>query len=353
MLIRLLASCGHEVELISQLRSWEGRGDPIQQERLRIEAEAETSRLLDAYRRDVPPDLIFVYHLYHKAPDWIGVELSRQLDIPYIVAEASTAPSQANGKWAAGHAQALACIAQAAGIITLNPRDNPCLEAVCNDPDKILNLLPFADPAPVTAHRDELRRQFAGRHGLNLNDPWIMVVAMMRKGDKLASFAALSRALVPLQELAWNCVVIGDGPAAPKVKSLFNGLGDRCRFTGELGAEEVARWLQAGDLFVWPAINEAFGMGLLEAAAAGLPAVVFDYGGVGTIVEDGETGFVCRSDDLEQFVSAISKLLTDPAMREIMSGCARKKFLMSHTLDAAAGQVDDFFRRKCRLKRND
>ena len=52
------------------------------------------------------------------------------------------------------------------------------------------------------------------------------------------------------------------------------------------------RHLREADLFVWPAINEAFGMALLEAQASALPVVAGASGGVGGIVASGETGLL-------------------------------------------------------------
>src|SRR5207253_11404693 len=50
----------------------------------------------------VAPELWFTYHLYHKAPDWLGPQIADALRIPYVVAEASDAPKQASRGWAAG-----------------------------------------------------------------------------------------------------------------------------------------------------------------------------------------------------------------------------------------------------------
>ena len=35
------------------------------------------------------PAAWFTYHLYYKAPDWLGPDIARALAIPYLVAEAS------------------------------------------------------------------------------------------------------------------------------------------------------------------------------------------------------------------------------------------------------------------------
>ena len=94
----LLRDLGHEVELASRFRSYDRDGDADA-------AGAAGAAWARGWRRAVcalsaapaRPDLWFTYHLYHKAPDWLGPVVSRALRIPYVVAEASLAGKQAGG----------------------------------------------------------------------------------------------------------------------------------------------------------------------------------------------------------------------------------------------------------------
>ena len=97
-----LAAAGHQVQLASSFRSRDGRGDAHRQTRIRDVGRRLAERLLRRYRRasaEHRPQLWFTYHLYHKAPDWLGPAVARGLGIPYVVAEASFAPKQATGRW--------------------------------------------------------------------------------------------------------------------------------------------------------------------------------------------------------------------------------------------------------------
>jgi glycosyltransferase involved in cell wall biosynthesis len=62
---------------------------------------------------------------------------------------------------------------------------------------------------------------------------------------------------------------------------------------------------------VWPAINEAYGMALLEAQSAGMPVVAGRTGGVPDIVRDGVTGLLTPIGDEAAFAEAVASLLTD------------------------------------------
>ena len=98
MLLGALRDAGHQVCVASSFRSRDGGGEWRRQERLRELGTALAERLVRRYARapaERRPQLWFTYHLYHKAPDWLGPRVSRALDIPYALAEASYAPKQA------------------------------------------------------------------------------------------------------------------------------------------------------------------------------------------------------------------------------------------------------------------
>src|SRR3954465_6914313 len=131
LLLKALGRAGFEPSLASELRSWDGTGDPSDQERVRRAAEAEAHRviqsssLLPARER---PRLWFTYHVYYKAPDWIGPRVADGLGIPYVVAEASRASKRAGGPRPLGHAGAEAALDRADAIFVLTALDRGALE---------------------------------------------------------------------------------------------------------------------------------------------------------------------------------------------------------------------------------
>src|SRR3546814_17999674 len=67
-------------------------------------------------------------------------------------------------------------------------------------------------------------------------------------------------------------------------------LPERVRFLGLVQPEVMPALYAACDVLVWPAVNEAFGMVLLEAQAAGIPVVAGRSPGVANVVAEGVTG---------------------------------------------------------------
>ncbi|MEQ1889893.1 MAG: glycosyltransferase family 1 protein, partial [Alphaproteobacteria bacterium] len=154
LLISTLAMAGHEVEIASSFRAYEGTGDPAQQEKLRAGAEREAARLIERYlyrNKAQQPELWFSYHVYYKSPDWIGPVVAKALGIPYVLAEASYAASRAGGPWAIGHTGAEIAIKSANMIFSMTRIDRKGLEKILDPSQKHRNLPPFLDPVPYAA----------------------------------------------------------------------------------------------------------------------------------------------------------------------------------------------------------
>jgi hypothetical protein len=81
----------------------------------------------------------------------------------------------------------------------------------------------------------------------------------------------------------------------------------------------------SADLYLWPAINEAYGMAFLEAQAAGLPVVAGRTGGVPAVVADGVTGVLTPIGDAAAFAAATARLLDDPKARAQLGKAARAR----------------------------
>lgn len=345
LLMDALSLAGHQVVLVSEFRSFEGAGDVAVQESLRVQGGHIAASLLDIWRhgpRADWPDLWFTYHLYYKAPDWLGPVVCRQLGLPYVIAEASCAAKRAAGPWAMGHAAVLDALQCANLLLCPTADDMPALQSVVQVGAQVRRLPPFLDPAPyqeAANARAHHRARLAGVHGLDPDVPWIVVAAMMRAGDKFKSYEILAHVLADLPDVPWQLLVAGDGPAAAGVRAgLERAAPGRCRFAGQCSAEQLAVMYAASDLCVWPAVNEAYGMAMLEAQAAGVPVVSSAVRGVPDVVVDGVTGLLASEGDLGGLTARVRGLLMDPAKRKLM-GAAAARFVAQERSAARAAAL--------------
>ena len=350
-IMRALQYAGHHVTLVSTHRSFDGRGNAARQRRHRLRGQRIAKRLVQragSLLGRQRPHVWFTYHLYHKAPDWIGPGVCDELDIPYVVAEASYAPKQERGPWSLGHAVVASALARADAVLALNRSDLACVTPLLDRRCRVEYLPPFIPNCATTVTGAQQRSVLARKHGLAEDQPWLLTVAMMRRGDKFASYRVLAEAMGMLTEERWQLIVVGDGTERRQVEALFEPLGTRVVFAGLCGPAPLAEWYGAADGFVWPAVNEAFGMALLEAQAAGLAAVAGDTGGVGDIVETGVTGLLVPTGDAEAFAQATRQLLNAPAQRREFGVAARSKVQRKHTLRRASVQIDHCLRQVVR-----
>ena len=341
-LLQALALAGHRVTLASRLRIWDGSADAARQARNQCIGRNLARHLIARYQSkpERRPDLWITYHLYHKAPDWLGPSVADALAIPYVVLEASLAQKQENGPWAAGHAAACAAIARSDAIIGLNGDDRAGLLAAGVDPTRIFALAPFIDVSPY-ARAVPCRETFVASHGLAPDKPWLLSVGMMRRGAKLESYRILAMAMTRLADLDWQLLVAGDGPARGDVEALFRTMPpERIFFLGAVGAEKLPSLYASADIYLWPAIHEAFGMGFIEAQAAGLPVIGGRERGVPEIVRDGETGILAPPGEPAAFAAAVRELLRDPPRRRAMGRQARENVLAAHDIMVAAKRLD-------------
>jgi glycosyltransferase involved in cell wall biosynthesis len=137
-------------------------------------------------------------------------------------------------------------------------------------------------------------------------------------------------------------LVAGDGPVRDQVEAAFAAaVPGRAVFLGALCLEEVAAACAAADLYVWPAVNEAYGMALLEAAAAGIPAAACAVRGVPDVVLDGKTGLLAAPGDEAGLATLVRRLLLDPQRRESMGLAAAAFAAGERSVDAAARRLGE------------
>ncbi len=318
-LMAMMQSGGASVDLVSSFRSRDKHGDPAVQSQLFREAEDEVRRLIQT----LPPfDLWVSYHNYYKAPDLIGPAVAKARAMPYVQIESTRANKRLNGPWDQ-FARAAHNAADAADLIlSLTRRDQ---ETLLRDRygDQKLRLLP-----PFLPHRTP--------PAAGVLDGPILTVGMMRAGDKLASYRLIAEALTVVDG-EWQLDIAGDGPALPEVETLLASFGDRVRFLGQLPQSQLSTAYHAARLFLWPGVNEAFGMVFLEAQAHGLPIVAQNRPGLREVLAPRERQAAPSIDaGAAGLASAIAALNCDQTLRRHRGAAARDHIASHHLLPAAA-----------------
>jgi len=102
-------------------------------------------------------------------------------------------------------------------------------------------------------------------------------------------------------------------------------IADVC-FVGWVSDRDLPRYYRSCDVFCAPSTgSESFGLILLEAMAAGKPIVTCDIPGYRTVMADGQEGLMVPPENEVELASALTRLLRDPAAREVMGQRGRAK----------------------------
>lgn len=120
-------------------------------------------------------------------------------------------------------------------------------------------------------------------------------------------------------------VLVGRGSRQAALLRLARGLasGAAIHFVGPAPPDEVVRYYQAADLFVFASTTETQGLVITEAMAAGLPVVAVRAPGAEELVRDGVTGLLVPEDPAA-FALAADTLLADEARRRDFGERARE-----------------------------
>lgn len=140
--------------------------------------------------------------------------------------------------------------------------------------------------------------------------------------------------------------VAGQGPSEEAVKGLFlrAGLGGRVSFLGALRGDELLRFYQGLDWFVFASRSETQGMVLCEAMACGIPAAALDGPGVREVLQDGVNGCLLARQDLDAFVSRLEQAETSPERKRLMMGRHARKSISRFALQRCASDALDVYR---------
>jgi D-inositol-3-phosphate glycosyltransferase len=168
----------------------------------------------------------------------------------------------------------------------------------------------------------------AARSTLGL-DPDARVLLYVGRIQQLKGADLAVRALDELDDDVSLLVVGGpsgaNGPAqAVALRKLVADLGldHRVRFVAPLPHDQLVAYYQAADVCLVPSRTESFGLVALEAAACGTPVVAADVGGLGSVVDDGHTGFLVEGRAAADYAAPVDVLLSHPELATAMGASA-------------------------------
>lgn len=114
-----------------------------------------------------------------------------------------------------------------------------------------------------------------------------------------------------------------EGNLKKLVKEL--NIEENVSFLGFISGAEKYAYFKSADIYVHPSRYEPFGVVLLEAMACGKPIVASRVGGIPFVVEDGETGLLFKSENVEELAEKVILLLRNKELRMKMGEAGRER----------------------------
>ena len=131
-----------------------------------------------------------------------------------------------------------------------------------------------------------------------------------KKNHKL--FLSIAKAVLDMSENKnIKFLVIGDGPLKKELEthSKHLGIGDNVIFTGE--RTDIPELLHSMDIFVMTSSYEGLSNTIMEAMSAGLPVIATNVGGNSELIVNGESGFLCASNNAIVFSEKVLSLINN------------------------------------------
>ena len=146
---------------------------------------------------------------------------------------------------------------------------------------------------------------------IHVNSPVRIVFAGRFMAQKAP--VQIVRILKELNDLPWECVMIGDGPLMDDVKSEIRAhrLEDRFKLTGWVEPQQVLDLFEKSDILFMPSLSEGLPVVGVQALSKGLAIVASQIGGFLDLVDHGKNGYMVNVGDTGQFVSRLRELLLD------------------------------------------
>ena len=120
-------------------------------------------------------------------------------------------------------------------------------------------------------------------------------------------------------------------------------IGHTVVFLGKRGQDTLPYYYSAAEAVVMPSLYESFGMVALEAMACGTPVIASEVGGLGYLVQNGETGFTIPDSDPQALCERLSVLLSDAPLREMM-GRRASTYALDYAWEKIAIQIIDVYK---------
>lgn len=197
-------------------------------------------------------------------------------------------------------------------------------------PDTVFMGYDAVDNAHFAAGARAARADAAATRGrLGMPERYLLASARFITKKNLPRLVSAFAGAIAGRPDAPDLVILGDGPERPAIEAAITGasLAGRVHLPGFRSYPDLPAFYGLSDGFVHVSTSEQWGLVINEAAASGVPVVASSAcGATGSLVTDGETGFVVDAQSEASIRGGLRRLIDlDSEIRETMGRAAARR----------------------------
>jgi len=193
---------------------------------------------------------------------------------------------------------------------------------------------------PDVAARERIRR----RHGI---PPHAVVFLYLGRINRDKGLLDLAHAFAEIGSAHPDAHLLLVGPDEGNLRAALTAAAANCaaRMHSAGLTERPQEYFAAADVCCLPSYREGFPTTILEAAAAGLPAVGSRIYGIIDAIVEGETGLLFEAGDVQQLGRSMRTLAQDAGLRRRMGQTARERALRDFSSSAVTAALLAYYRK--------
>lgn len=159
---------------------------------------------------------------------------------------------------------------------------------------------------------------FCGEPRTTMNEPPLILCVTRFTVQKRNELLIRALAILKSKGVQFNAKLIGDGGTEQnKVVRMIGelGLSYRVEIASSMPQAKLAEEYRHADVTVLPAVDEGFGLTLVEAQLSGCPVIGARSGGITDIIVDGASGLLTTPDDPNDLAASLERMLSNPDLR--------------------------------------
>jgi glycosyltransferase involved in cell wall biosynthesis len=140
--------------------------------------------------------------------------------------------------------------------------------------------------------------------------------------------------------------IVGDGPSRERLESEASRDGlSNVKFMGRLPHDQAIDAIKNARFVIFPSqLYETFGLGIAEAYACAVPALASRLGAMQEIVQEGQTGFLFESGNVDDLARTVARAWNDPAQMRRLGVQARTEYETKYTAKINYRELIEIYR---------